>query len=422
MDREDWEVESFTYWAIDFALILQRHGQYDALEEHRGLHGVLKERKVTAAVRCFFRASSGKGSSQALLSLPQEVGLPNLGFTGIGSAYAWRLHYYQWAMQTFEQYNICKDEESKYICLRRLINVLYERGAINIFQMLCGGQLPLIGLTEKVKQALARKADSSDILKPNLYYQHTSMVLKEILNGLSAAINALHLIHPACAWIGPLFERSSLHNELYPSKIAKFKIDRQASSDDGYPQTRKSYIDIEKLEDEFVLTSAEYLLSPAHVKSTPSGTQKAPLEVVDLLIQTNLYDLAFTVLLRFFKGSQLKRGLERAFFATALKCCSNGVDSSLVGDGHRAPNAPNEYVNYGRYREARNLLLEYKIICKDETAFAVWSPYTSVELLWCQLEECISSGHMIYRCNMLKNLLHGALLSQRRLRRRNGKK
>ncbi|KAM1247672.1 hypothetical protein ACFX2J_043579 [Malus domestica] len=100
--------ESFTYWAIDFALILQRHGQYDALEEHRGLHGVLKERKVTAAVRCFFRASSGKGSSQALLSLPQEVGLPNLGFTGIGSAYAWRLHYYQWAMQTFEQYNICK--------------------------------------------------------------------------------------------------------------------------------------------------------------------------------------------------------------------------------------------------------------------------------------------------------------------------
>ncbi|KAM2715253.1 hypothetical protein EV2_044883 [Malus domestica] len=60
------------------------------------------------------------------------------------------------------------DEESKYICLRRLINVLYERGAINIFQMLCGGQLPLIGLTEKVKQALARKADSSDILNPNL--------------------------------------------------------------------------------------------------------------------------------------------------------------------------------------------------------------------------------------------------------------
>ncbi|TQE02082.1 hypothetical protein C1H46_012310 [Malus baccata] len=311
------------------------------------------------------------------------VGLPNLGFTGIGSAYAWRLHYYQWAMQTFEQYNICKgacefaaaaleqveeafnvqdehhvqgsgnesistikgrlwanvfefildrnlydeclrvycavisnpDEESKYICLRRLINVLYERGAINIFQMLCGGQLPLIGLTEKVKQPLARKADSSDILSnPNLCkllyafgmhrhnwrravsymylfstrlrtkktlkdYQHTSMVLKEILNGLSAAINALHLIHPACAWIGPLFERSSLHNELYPSKIAKFKIDRQASGDDGYPQTRKSYIDIEKLEDEFVLTSAEYLLSLAHVKSTPSGTQKAPLEV-----------------------------------------------------------------------------------------------------------------------------------------------
>ncbi|KAM2377661.1 hypothetical protein ACFX1X_044227 [Malus domestica] len=160
MDREDWEVESFTYWAIDFALILQRHGQYDALEEHRGLHGVLKERKVTAAVRCFFTASSGKGSSQALLSLPQEVGLPNLGFTGIGSAYAWRLHYYQWAMQTFEQYNICKGAcEFAAAALERVEEA---------FNMLCGGQLPLIGLTEKVKQALARKADSSDILNPNL--------------------------------------------------------------------------------------------------------------------------------------------------------------------------------------------------------------------------------------------------------------
>lgn len=41
--------------------------------------------------------------------------------------------------------------------------------------------------------------------------------------------------------------------------------------------------------------------------SLQSGTQKAQLELVDLLIQTNLYDMAFTVLLRFFKGSELKR-------------------------------------------------------------------------------------------------------------------
>lgn len=120
------------------------------------------------------------------------------GSDGNVSAAAWRLHYYQWAMQIFEQYNIsegacqfalaaleqveeaysanneshdsdpfnesistikgrlwahvCKftldlnlyydaycaiisnpDEESKYIWLRRLIIVLYERDAIKVF-------------------------------------------------------------------------------------------------------------------------------------------------------------------------------------------------------------------------------------------------------------------------------------------------
>ncbi|XP_050147868.1 nuclear pore complex protein NUP160-like isoform X2 [Malus sylvestris] len=263
--------ESFTFLkrATDLALILLRHGLYYAnlltmVEAHlqkektgysiqdteggwcilhhllgccflaqvrRGLHGVLKERKVTEAVRCFFRASSGKGTSQALRSLPQEPWSPNLGFTGDISASSWRLHYYQWAMQIFEQYNISEgacqfalaaleqveeasvkdelhgrdsvhesvstitgrlwanvfkftldrnlyfdsycavisnpDEESKYICLRRLIIVLYERGAIKI---LCDGQLPFVGLTEKVEYELARKEDCSDILaKPNLY-------------------------------------------------------------------------------------------------------------------------------------------------------------------------------------------------------------------------------------------------------------
>lgn len=44
-----------------------------------------------------------------------------------------------------------------------------------------------------------------------------------------------------------------------------------AASNDVHPQTGKSYIDIEKIENEFVLTSAEYLLSLAHVKPTSSG-------------------------------------------------------------------------------------------------------------------------------------------------------
>lgn len=59
-------------------------------------------------------------------------------------------------------------------------------------------------------------------------YQNTSLALKEILNGLSAAINALHLVHPAYAWIDPPPERSYLHNEQYPSKKAKITIDEQS--------------------------------------------------------------------------------------------------------------------------------------------------------------------------------------------------
>ncbi|KAM1570247.1 hypothetical protein ACFX14_035327 [Malus domestica] len=623
--------ESFTFLkrATYLALILLRHGQYDAVEHlltmveahlqkektsysiqdteggwcilhhllgccflaqvRRGLHGVLKERKVTEAVRCFFRASSGKGTSQALRSLLQEPGSPNLGFTGDISASSWRLHYYQWAMQIFEQYNISEgacqfalaaleqveeasvkeelngrdsvnesvstikgrlwtnvfkftldhylycdaycavisnpDEESKYICLRRLIIVLYERGAIKI---LCGGQLPFVGLTKKVEHELARKADCSGILaKPDLYkllyafemhqhnwrraasymylysarlrketalrdYQHTSLALKEILNGLSAAINALHLVHPANAWIDPLL---------------------WTASNNAYPQTGKSYIDIEKIEDEFMLTSAEYLLSLAHIKPASSGTQKAPLEVVDLLMETNLYDMAFTVLLRFLKGSELKRGMERVFSAMSLRCCSHRVDSSWVRNEHRSRGllltssmadvavhgspdvgSTNEqfkgishwgtlelyldkykvfhaslplivaetllrtdpqielplwlvkmfkdgrkdktwgmtgqgsnpallfqlYVDYGRYREATIFLLEYiglfasmrpADIIKRKRPLGVWFPYTGIQRLWCQLEELISSGHMVDECNKLKNLLCGALLS-----------
>nr|XP_011466909.1 PREDICTED: nuclear pore complex protein NUP160 isoform X2 [Fragaria vesca subsp. vesca] len=640
--------------AADLALILLRHKQYDAVERlltiveahlqkektshgiqatdgewcilhhllgccflaqaHRGLNGVLKEKKVHEAVLCFFRAASGKEAAQALQSLPQEVGLPHLGIDGSVSDAAWRLHYYQWAMQIFEQYSIsdgacqfalaaleqveeadsanneshgraphnesvstikgrlwahvCKftldlnlfydaycaiisnpDEESKYIWLRRLIIVLYERRAIKI---LCGGQLPFIGLTEKVEQELSWKAERSDILaKPNLYkllyafemHQHnwrkaasymylysarlrteTSLkgykqlwrALKEIQNGLSAAINALYLVLPAYAWIDPLLERNALHNEQYPSKKARITIEDQ-SSNDVDPQSWKSYIDIQKIENEYVLTSAEYLLSLAHVKWTNTGTQKAQLELVDLLIETNLYDMAFTVLLRFFKGSELKRGLERVFSAMSLKCFPHIVDSSRVGDDpttqgllltsskdevivhgspevHSSNQQPNGisqwgtlelyldrykvfharlpfvvaetllrtdsqielplwlvklfkdgrrertlgmtgqesnpallfqlYVNYGRYREATNLLLEYigsvasmrrVNIMNRKRPFGVWFPYTTIQRLWCQLEEMINSGHMVDQCKHLKDLLHGALLKHLQL-------
>lgn len=393
-----------------------------------GIHGILKERKVFEAVNCFFRASSGQGASQALQSFSHETGFPFLGCDGFVASPAWKLHYYQWAMQLFEQHNIsagaCQfalaaleqvdealavnsnfnerdlfnesastikgrlwanvftftldlnlfndaycaiisnpDEESKSICLRRFIIVLYERGAL---QVLCGGQFPFIGLGDKVEQELAWKADRSDVLaKPNPYkllyalemhqhnwrraacyiylytarlrietipkiQQHMSFSLQERLNGLSAAINALNLVHPSFAWIDSSPEATSLHNDHYPSKKAKMTVSEE--NNDPQHQRPHPYIDIEELENEFVRTSAEYLLSLANVEWTYSGTQNSLSDLVHLLVQTNLYDMAFTVLMKFWKDSALKRELEKVFYALSLKCCPSALCSSLAGN------------------------------------------------------------------------------------------
>ncbi|KAL8109546.1 nuclear pore complex protein NUP160 isoform X2 [Apium graveolens] len=629
--RTEEESSAFFSHSTELALVLLRHGQFDAVQyllsfvdEHsrkektsesiqsvdghfsiclhllgccllaqaqHKLHGLLKEHKVCEAVRCFFRAASTQGAPKALQSLPVEAGLPYLEFIDCQSVAAWKLHYYQWAMQIFEQYNLSEaasqfafaaleqvdealnfaedssgvdqlqesanvvrgrlwanvfkftldlnnyydaycamisnpDEESKYICLRRFIIVLYERGTV---QILCNGQLPLIGLTEKVEQELVWKALSSDTYaKPNpfkllyacemhrhnwrrasyyiyLYsarlrteaavkdYQHRSSMLQERLNGLSAAINALHLVHPAYAWIDPIPDQSSLHRENYPT------------TGDKRPQ---SYVDIEILENEFVLASAEYLLSLADVKWTNTGNGEPSLDLVDLLVQSNLYDTAFAVLLKFWRGSELKRHLERVFAQMSLKCCSITDGTLLVGNNKMrglllqsskdepaygsvdtAPStyqstgnhwetlefylekyrgfhpglpvaiaetllssdaqielplwlvrlfkggrrestlgmAGNEsspasllrlYVDYGRYAEATNLLLEYieslaslrpaDITRRKKTA-GVWFPYTTIERLWYRLKEMISSGHMVDQCEKLKKLIEGSL-------------
>ncbi|XP_034674248.1 bifunctional aspartate aminotransferase and glutamate/aspartate-prephenate aminotransferase-like [Vitis riparia] len=71
-----------------------------------GLNGTQKEKRICESVRCFFKTSFGEGASRALPSLPSEAGLPYLGFNSHMSFAAWKLHYYQWAMQIFEQYNI----------------------------------------------------------------------------------------------------------------------------------------------------------------------------------------------------------------------------------------------------------------------------------------------------------------------------
>ncbi|XP_030553691.1 nuclear pore complex protein NUP160 isoform X1 [Rhodamnia argentea] len=640
---------AFLSHSTELALILIRHGQYKAAElllsmveahsrkeyssaslqnassdwcvvhhllgccllhQAHALHGFMKERKISDAVRCFFRASSGKDAARALQKLSPETGLPPLRFPDCASPAAWKLHYYQWVMQIFEQHNISEgasqfsfaaleqvdealnqridgydgdtlnesataisgrlwanvfkftldlnnfydaycaiisnpDEESKHICLRRFINVLFEHGALKI---LSNGQLPSIGLMEKVEQELFWKAERSDILmKQNPYkflysfemhrhnwrkaasylYRYTARLrtetslrdnqqsflsLQERLNGLSAAINALHLVRPAHAWIEPPPEDISLQHEPYPSKKPRKAVESQAAAKSIQPQYY-SYLDIEKLEREFVMTSAEYLLSLSNVKWSYSGSPAAPSELVDILVQTNLYDMAFTVLLKFWKNSGLKRELERVFSAMSLKCCPNAVGSPVTGKdfkrqgllltstineaavpglsdmGSRNPQytgnshweilelylgrykdfharlpvvvaetllrtdsqielplwlvrmfkgnrkdtswgmAGHElnpaslfqlFVDYGRYTEATHLLLEYiesfasvrpAHLIHRKRPSAVWFPYTTVERLWCHLEQLTRSDEMAGRWQKLQKLLHAALLS-----------
>ncbi|XP_017229285.1 nuclear pore complex protein NUP160 isoform X1 [Daucus carota subsp. sativus] len=637
------ESSAFFSHSTELALVLLKHGQFDAVQyllsfvdEHsrkektsasvqsvdghlsiclhllgccllaqaqHKLYGLPKEQKVCEAVRCFFRAASTQGAPKALQSLPVGAGLPYLECSNCQSVAAWKLHYYQWAMQLFEQYNLSEaasqfalaaleqvdealnaedgsgvdqlqessnvvrgrlwanvfkftldlnnyydaycamisnpDEESKYICLRRFVIVLYERGAV---QILCNGQLPFIGLTEKVEQELAWKALHSDTsAKPNpfklLYacemhrhnwrraasyiymysarlrteaavkdYQHRSLMLQERLNGLSAAINALHLVNPAYAWIDPIPDQSSLHRESYPSKKARISGEEETAGD----QRLQPYIDIEFLENEFVLASAEYLLSLANVKWTNTGNKKPSPDLVNLLVQSNLYDTAFTVLLKFWRGSELKRQLEKVFAQMSMKCCSNTDGTLLAGNNNhmrglllksskdeavygsvdivpppyqsmgnshwetlefylekykgfhpRLPVAVAEtllssdsevelplwlvrlfkggrrectlgmagsesspasllqlYVDYGRYAEATNLLLEYfdsvasvrpvDLIHRKKAA-GVWFPYTIIERLWYRLGEMNSSGHMIDHCEKLKKLIEESL-------------
>ncbi|KAK4339814.1 hypothetical protein RND71_041276 [Anisodus tanguticus] len=456
------ELSVFFSHSIGLALILLRHGQYDAVEyvlslvdtysrkekicqslqsdggewsillhllgccfiaqSQRGLHGTMKERKISEAVRCFFRAASVEGAAKALQSLPNEAGWLHLGFSQQVSPAAWKLNYYQWAMQIFEQHNMreaaCQfalaaleqvdealgsgvldesatavkgrlwanvfkftldlnyyydaycaiisnpDEESKTICLRRFIIVLYERGAVKI---LCDGQLPFIGLSEKVERELAWKAECSDVsAKPNpfkLLYafamqrhnwrraasyiylysaqlrihgamrdpQRRSFILQERLNGLSAAINALQLVHPAYAWIDAPFEETC--SNMYPNKKPRITMEEQSPGNGAQSQRQRSYLDVEKLENEFILTSAEYLLSLANVTWNFARIDAPPSDVIDLLVESNLYDMAFTVILKFWKGSALKRELERVFAAMSLKCCPKKAPS--VGNGQR---------------------------------------------------------------------------------------
>ncbi|KAL0706517.1 hypothetical protein Bca4012_072943 [Brassica carinata] len=392
----------------DWCLLQHLRGCCLLDQVQRGACGISRERKISDSIRCFFRASSGEGSWKALHSLAKEAGFSHSTIAGASisdgekSCATWKLHYYEWAMQIFERYNIsegacqfayaaleqvdeainfmessenvhppvtatyCRgrlwanvfkftldlnllndaycaiisnpDEEIKRICLRRFIIVLFECGKTKV-EILSEGHLPFIGLSDKITQELFWKAGRSEIMiKPNPYkllyayemrrhnwrmaasymyqfsarlrseatstdYKHKSLVLQERLNGLSAAINALSLVHPGHAWIDPLPEES-MH---YPAKKAKRVEEQQSVRSSDQPKGYQSCIDIEKIQNEYVFTTAEYLLSLKNFEWTYSALEKPPPDLVDLLVQADLYDMAFTVVLKFWRGSALKR-------------------------------------------------------------------------------------------------------------------
>ncbi|CAN6466089.1 unnamed protein product [Victoria cruziana] len=570
------------------------------VRSHCSQNQFLKDQKVQEAVYCFFRAAAVEGAYHAF----QRVSLPsNLQCPGASSAVEWKLNYYQWVMQFFEQYNLneaaCQfafaaleqvdevvqledrlhsgalpesaatirgrlwanifkfnldishysdaysaiisnpDEESKHICLRRFIIVLCERGAV---KLLCDGELPFVGLMDKVEQELVWKAECSDIMgKPNTYkllyaiqmHRHNcrsaasfmyryavrlkkeqtskddsyvSLTLEERLHALAAAVNALHLVDPAYSWIDSVQESYMPNAQHSPNKKARKSINKDDV--DWQFQQHKSYIDIEELENEYVMTSAEYLLALANVKLISAGSHSDLDSLVGLLIQTGLYDMAFTVILRFWKGSEMKRQLERVFTEISHGCLSrNGIylnsflltlseegsdnhgalekrmvpHHTTVHDNWRAlelylekykqlhPRLPvivaetllhgdpqielplwlihmfkdekkvtswgmtgsesdpatlfRLFVDYGRYKEAANLLVEYLesfasarmaniLNCKKMSS--VWFPYTAIERLWCELQGLKNSGHMVDQCDKLQKLIHGALLGHLR--------
>ncbi|XP_057863623.2 nuclear pore complex protein NUP160 isoform X2 [Cryptomeria japonica] len=386
----------------------------------------IKEKQIEEAIHCFFRAASGEEANQALQELTFQTGLQH---SGPNTTAAWKLHYFEWVMQIFDQQNLsagaCQfaraaleqvdealgvmdqldddtsletasnikgrlwanvfkfsmdlkqyseaycaivsnpDEESKLICLRRFIIMLCEDKAT---QILCDRELPFVGLLERVERELVWKAECSDITaKPNPYkllyafhtYRHNwrraagyiyrytvrmkeegilrvhmelSFTLNERLQGLSAAINALHLVDPAYAWIDSVQESSNGLDRHSPTKRARKYIDVTSVITADETGKQNYAIDIEQLEKEYVLTLAHLELAAANVKHSSLGGNIQPADLVLLLIQSNLNDMAFTVIFKFWKDSSLKRELEMVFQIIAQKCCASKSTSLLLRD------------------------------------------------------------------------------------------
>ncbi|KAG0622512.1 hypothetical protein M758_3G102700 [Ceratodon purpureus] len=197
-----------------------------------GLKNTGKENRVGEAIRCFFRAASGLGeASEDLRSLFVGTGYQQ-NIPGRGAAAAWRLYYYEWVMQIFEQYNLSEGacqfahaaleqvdeamgqalDSAENSSSTTLVAAVKGRLWANVFkfsldldlysdaycaiisnpdeeskficlrrfivvlcerkvtQVLCAQEFPYAGLLEKVDQELLWKAENSDIsAKPSPY-------------------------------------------------------------------------------------------------------------------------------------------------------------------------------------------------------------------------------------------------------------
>ncbi|CAI0460194.1 unnamed protein product [Linum tenue] len=81
---------------------------------------------------------------------------------------------------------------------------------------------------------------------------------------------------------------------------------------------------------------------------SPSG-REVPSVLIGILVQANLYDTTFTVILKFRKGSSLRRYI------------SQGTDSTfgMTGQESNVDALLQLYVECVRHKEAVNLLVEY---------------------------------------------------------------
>ncbi|CAD6248222.1 unnamed protein product [Miscanthus lutarioriparius] len=462
------------------------------------------------------RAASGYEAPKALQNFSLETGFQVSGESR--SISLWRLNYYEWAMQIFEQHSMSEgacqfalaalelvdiidgldngieaeglpetaamikgrlwanvfkysldlkhfrdaycaivsnpDDDSKYICLRRFIIVLCDLGETKV---LCNGEIPFTNLVEKVEQELFWKAERSDLSsRPNLY---------KVLYSFEAHRNKWR---KAAAYMYRYYIRLNREadDQISPSKRPRnLLMENSAFGTDSELSRLQFCVDIEILEKEYILTEAQYMLST--LKSIFDFSESQSIEsLMDILINEKLYDLAFTIVLKFWKESGMKKQLECVFSVIAQQCCPNRADNKSrrsLTDSQQVPLLPSsendaweinnksipvtQQLQGSNHWETLELYLDkYKdlhprlpVIVAETLLYtdpeielplwlvqmfkrpadllhrkkmsAAWFPYTAVERLWCQLGDMQRAGHSVDQCDRLKKLLHGALMS-----------